>query len=173
MRGNGGGWRRVWGVRKGSVIVLILVCAIVLVAALGGRTLIQAFKPASFSYAAAGDFGANKHTEAVLRAIKASGVAFTLALGDMSYNEVIPESAWCTFVKRNLSAKLPFDLLPGGHEDYDNVRDYGRTGNFATCLPNQVKASDGVNKIVGEYPWQYYFDYPADKPLLRTIQISP
>ena len=71
--------------------------------------------PASFVFGAAGDFGANSKTAASLNALAGAGTNFFVALGDLSYDEVTPESAWCDFVKQRVGANYPFELLVGNH----------------------------------------------------------
>ncbi len=123
-----------------------------------------AAQPGSFTFDAAGDFAANSNTSAVLNAVPGSGADFMLAVGDLSYNEVTPESAWCNFVTSRVGATFPFELLAGNHED-DGP--HGLISNFAACLP------DRLGNITGSYAKEYYFDYPASSPLARFINISP
>ena len=120
--------------------------------------------PTSFSFAAAGDHSANSRTTASLDLLASSGASFYVALGDMSYGQVTPESAWCDYVRAHVGASFPFEVLAGNHED--NGPD-GLIENFAACLPDQL---GGVN---GEYGKEYYFDYPAASPIARFILISP
>lgn len=119
----------------------------------------------TFSFAVAGDLGANGNTSAVLNAIAASGSQLFWPLGDLSYSQVTPESAWCNYVHTRLGAYLPAEMLAGNHED-DNGPD-GYWGNFAACLPDQTGAVNGT------YGTQYYIDYPPGAPLVRFIMISP
>src|SRR5581483_6363120 len=118
----------------------------------------------SFTFDAAGDFGANTRTAAVLNAVPGSNADFFLAVGDLSYGEVTPESAWCDFVTSRVGPTFPFELVAGNHED--NGPD-GQIANFAACLP------DRIGNISGSYAKEYYFDYPPPAPLARVINISP
>ena len=120
--------------------------------------------PISFTFAAAGDHSANSRVTSSLDLLANSGASFYLALGDMSYSQLVPESAWCDYVKTHVAATFPFELLAGNHED--NGPD-GLIENFATCLP------DKLGNISGEYGKEYYFDYPSTAPLARFILISP
>ena len=92
-----------------------------------------------------------------------SNLNFALALGDLSYAQISPESAWCSYVQQNVGS-LPFELLAGNHES-DGAQ--GLIDNFAQCLPNEMTT------MVGTYAKEYYFDYPASNPLARFIMISP
>jgi len=120
--------------------------------------------PVSFVFAAAGDHSVNSRTTASLDLLANSGASFYLALGDMSYGQMTPESAWCDYVKSHVGSSFPFELLAGNHED--NGPD-GLIENFATCLPDQI---GGFNS---EYAKEYYFDYPVSSPIARFILISP
>ena len=120
--------------------------------------------PVAFSFGVNGDFGANSNTSAVLNRVPSSALQFFVALGDFSYNEVTPESAWCNFVKGRVGSSFPFELVAGNHED-DGPD--GLVSNFKNCLP------DRIGGLVGTYPKQYYFDYPKTNPSARFIFISP
>jgi hypothetical protein len=119
----------------------------------------------SFTFAAAGDHGANANTQTSLAALNSSGAAFYLALGDNDYDEIETDEAWCDFIKAGLPTlgpEFPFELVPGNHEE-DGGPD-GSILNHAACLPDRLGSA-------GTYPAQYYFDYPAGSPLLRVIAI--
>ena len=117
-----------------------------------------------FSFGVAGDLGANSNTSAVLNAAHSSGLNFFLPIGDFSYNDVTPESSWCNFVKQRMGSSFPVELISGNHED-DGPD--GQIAKFAACLPDQVGG------LSGTYGKEYYFDYPASRPLARIINISP
>jgi len=117
-----------------------------------------------FSFGVAGDLGANSNTSAVFNAAHSAGLNFFLPIGDFSYNEVTPESSWCNFVKQRMGSSFPVELVSGNHED-DGPD--GQIAKFAACLPDQI---GGVS---GSYSKEYYFDYPAGRPLARLINISP
>jgi hypothetical protein len=129
-----------------------------------GPVVSPALQPGSFTFGAAGDFGANSNTSAVLNAVAGAGTDFFDAVGDLSYNQVTPESAWCNFVTSRVGSTYPFELLSGNHED-DGP--HGQITNFAACLP------DRLGNVTGSYGKEYYFDYPASSPLARVINISP
>lgn len=116
------------------------------------------------NFAFAGDYGANKNTEKVFSLINNLKPDFHIVLGDLSYNEVKPESAWCNLV-RKFVPETPIVLLSGNHES--NGKD-GDIDRFANCLPFSLPV-----KIIGDYTKDYYFDYPRENPLARFIMISP
>ena len=112
--------------------VLLFSMAVAMVSLpLSSQALSQA--PASFVFGAAGDFGANSATAASLNALAGAGTNFFVALGDLSYDEVTPESAWCDFVKQRVGASYPFELLVGNHEWRRRVRMALSTPTPAAC----------------------------------------
>jgi hypothetical protein len=128
-------------------------------------TVTAAAQAPPFSFGVAGDLGANTRTSSVLSAVPPKGTSMFFAVGDLSYSEVTPESAWCSYVQSKVGATYPYELLAGTHED-DGTTD-GLIGNFAACLPNRLGA------ITGSYGKEYYVDYPTSAPLVRFVMISP
>ena len=122
-------------------------------------------QPGGFSFGAGGDIGANSTTNASLNALANSGASFFLALGDLSYDQVTPESAWCSYVKQRVGATYPVEVLVGNHEEKTSGPD-GFIDNYAACLPDRLG-------VTGQYGHQYYFDYPPTAPLARFILIDP
>ncbi len=119
----------------------------------------------SFTFTAGGDIGANSNSATTLDLIAKSSSQFHVALGDLSYSEITPESAWCSFVQSHVGNSFPFELVSGNHEDGGDGQD-GLIDTFAQCLPDRLGA-------VGTYGKEYYFDYPAAAPISRFIMISP
>jgi hypothetical protein len=117
----------------------------------------------AFSFGVVGDLGGNAKTTSVLDAVHASGADALFAIGDMSYSQVTPESAWCGLVQDHVGSSYPFELLAGNHED-DGPD--GLISNYAACLPDRLGVQDN-------YPREYYVDYPASSPLVRFVMISP
>jgi hypothetical protein len=114
---------------------------------------------------AAGDYGARATTDGVLRTVAALAPDAHFALGDLAYQDVAPESAWCSYVKQRVGSTLPFELVAGNHESSD-VPD-GRIDAYAACLPNRLPG------LVGTYGKEAYVDLPAAAPLARVITASP
>ncbi|MGZ4689399.1 MAG: PKD domain-containing protein [Acidimicrobiia bacterium] len=114
---------------------------------------------------AAGDYGARASTDTVLQKVADLDPDAHLALGDLAYQDVTPESAWCSFVKARVGEGFPFELLAGNHESLDVAN--GLINNYSACLPNQVAGA------VGTYGREYYLDFPRVSPLVRVIQVSP
>src|SRR3989441_5830701 len=121
----------------------------------------------SFSFTAGGDIGGNNNTSTALDLIAQSGSNFHLAIGDLSYSEIAPESKWCSYVQSRVGSTFPFELLSGNHEDGGELGGQdGLIDNFVQCLPDRLGAQ-------GTYGKEYYFDYPASSPIARFIMISP
>ena len=119
----------------------------------------------SFTFTATGDIGATAATTVTLQSMAAQGGAFSLALGDLSYNQLVPETAWCDYVKNIFGQTYPFELEVGNHEN--GIEAGGPNGyieNFVQCLPDRLGA-------IGTYGRQYYFDYPSTNPLARFIML--
>lgn len=116
--------------------------------------------PSTVVFSAAGDHGATKQTDATLAKMKNLGLQFHLALGDLSYDDRKPESAWCDYIKSALGSNFPFQLVGGNHEE--DSRADGFIRNFAACLPDRMNS-------VGDYGTEYYFDVAG---LVRFILIA-
>jgi hypothetical protein len=148
--------------------LLIAICA----AIVGPLTLVPSSRagappPGSFTFGAAGDMGGSKDAAATLTALSRAGTDFFLHVGDMSYREIMPEPAWCNFVRTRVGTSFPYEIVSGEH---DAGGLYGGPGqlisNFAACMPDHMGST-------GTYAKQYYFDYPPSAPLARVLMISP
>ncbi len=127
--------------------------------------------PTSFTFAAAGDHGANATTALSLAALDASPASFYLALGDLDYDETTSDAAWCDYIHQHLPTKgpnFPFEVVTGNHED-DSMLD-GYILDHAACLPDHLNATP---ELGSQYGVDYSIDYPAGAPLARFIMISP
>jgi hypothetical protein len=122
------------------------------------RSLGLAVSPRSFTFAAGGDIGAGPESDAALASMASN--AFFLALGDLSYSDLTPETAWCSHVL-GLLGGVPIEVVGGNHEE--DSRTDGFIGAFAACAPDSLGAT-------GLYGSEYYFDFAQ---LVRVIMISP
>jgi hypothetical protein len=113
---------------------------------------------------AAGDYGASQATSSVLQSVADVAPEAHFALGDLSYGDVAPESAWCDLVTSQVGT-IPFQIIAGNHDSLD-VPD-ADIDRFADCLPNRLPG------MSGDYGRQYWVDLPAGNPLLRVIAVSP
>jgi PKD repeat protein len=121
-------------------------------------------EPGVVHFTAAGDFGQNATTSAVLTAMHAADPDLALTVGDFSYGDPGTEPSWCDFVTERMGAGFPFELLTGNHES-DGTN--GNVNDFAACLPNQLPG------LVGTYGRQWYVDVPRVNPLVRFVMVSP
>jgi hypothetical protein len=131
-----------------------------------GAALEQA-SAGTFTFAAAGDHAAGSRANASLAALDQSGASFYLALGDLDYDATPTDEAWCDYVLQRLptlGSTFPFQLVSGNHEQQGGSDGY--IMNHAACLPDRLNST-------GTYAAQYYFDYPAQSPLIRVIMIAP
>ena len=154
------------GVVQRARIAILPVLVLLSLFTVGGSLSASGPSSSSFTFAAAGDLDANANANSSLVRLSGSGTNFFLAIGDLSYNTITPETSWCNYVKSYVGQNYPFQLLSGNHED-GNEEQNGLIDNFAQCLPNQV------GTINGTYAKEYYFDYPSSAPLARFILISP
>jgi hypothetical protein len=115
-------------------------------------------------FTAVGDMGASDNVFKNLDLISQLQPDFHIALGDMNYNPDRTEEEWCQLVTDRVGVGFPFELIAGNHES--NGRD-GDIDAFSACLPNQLPGA------IGTYGRQWYVDFPAEKPLVRMILISP
>lgn len=130
-----------------------------------GPRLIASIPPrvprdAGFRFTAGGDIGAEEESDATFQAMAARKGHFFLALGDLSYGDLEPETAWCDYVKGYLGEDFPVQVVVGNHEDQD--REDGFIRNFAECLPDRMSS-------VGDYGIEYYFDVGS---LARVIMLA-
>ncbi len=119
----------------------------------------------SFVFTAHGDHGPHDKPETLtsLGAVAQTGAAFSLALGDLSYESGGAERRWCQTVQYVLGASYPFEIVMGNHEDED--RRNGYIGDFVQHCPDRMN-------VQGLYGAEYFFDYPLTDPLLRVIMIG-
>jgi hypothetical protein len=121
----------------------------------------------SFSFGAGGDMGYSPDADATLKQMAASGLDFSLHFGDMAYDQIYPETAWCDFVKGDVGANFPYEIVTGGHDLGGAGAQYRASiDKYGTCLPDHMGST-------GTYGKEYFFDHPAANPLMRVIMISP
>jgi hypothetical protein len=76
----------------------------------------------------------NARTDASLASLDASDAEFFLALGDLDYDALTPDSAWCDYITSHLPTKgptFPFELVAGNHEQQGAPDGY--ILDFAAC----------------------------------------
>lgn len=108
-----------------------------------------------------GDIGGKQdHAGVVLAAAGDDGAQWFGALGDLSYSEITPESAWCHWIQSTFPG--PFEIVAGNHEDDEGFD--GDITRFANCLRDRMNSTLGP----GGYAANYFFD---DGPV-RMIMLS-
>ncbi len=153
--------------------VLAATLAVNLVAQAPAATPLGPPPPTTFSFAGGGDMGYSPDAAAAIKGVATAGVDFSLHFGDMAYDQIYPEQAWCDFIKdpqNGVGPNFPYEVVAGGHDmgsgpgpaaQYRTVID-----NYLPCVPDRMGST-------GTYGKEYYFDHPAAAPLLRVIMISP
>jgi hypothetical protein len=148
---------------------VVVACAAAITAALlspvaTGSVLPRALAAGpTYTFGFAGDSGATTAAGKLFDSVGNAGLTAFFHLGDMSYSQITPESAWCSFARSRTGMSVPFEIISGNHED-DGPD--GAIGKYTSCLPDSLGAQ-------GNYGQQYYVDYPATSPLVRFIMISP
>lgn len=104
------------------------------------------------------DTGTGPAAQGVFAAMGASRADLNLILGDLSYQSVGQEPAYCAMVNSRIPG--PTLVVAGNHEDM--VTRNGLIENFVKCLPDEV----GVTGTYGK-------DYWVDQGPVRAILISP
>ena len=129
--------------------------------------------PAAFSFAAGGDMGYNPMAAATVKGIAAAGVDFALHLGDMAYDQIYPETAWCDFIKdprTGVGPDFPYQVVTGGH---DLGNGPGPAAQYRTLIDKYTPCVPDRMGSTGTYGKEYFFDHPKAAPLMRVIMISP
>jgi predicted GH43/DUF377 family glycosyl hydrolase len=136
-----------------AAVILSSIAATLLLASLVYFRLPVQGQQASIVFSAAGDYGTNAESWAV---IGSTGSNFHLALGDFSYSS---PGGWCGAF-RNTAGLSPV-IVSGNHDDGD-IDVYAAECSFSNALP-------GIS-LTGTYAsGTYYFDYPVANPLIRVI----
>jgi hypothetical protein len=129
--------------------------------------------PDTFSFAAGGDMGYNPIAARTVKGIAAAGVDFSLHLGDMAYDQIYPETAWCDFIKDGrdgLGPDFPYEVVTGGH---DLGKGPGPAAQYRTLIDKYTPCVPDRMGSTGTYGKEYFFDHPKAAPLMRVIMISP
>ncbi len=118
-----------------------------------------------FTFGAAGDFGGPDNNDSIglLGRARTAGMSFFLALGDLGYTT--DASGWCTQMKR----VLPEIVIVAG-DDGRNVS--GNMSGYVASCPYPLSSPMVAGNGTPGYGYEYYFDYPRDKPLARFILLS-
>ena len=116
------------------------------------------------TFGAAGDFGGkDSRAGTVMEDMKRRNLAAFFLLGDLSYDEITPESAWCDWVHGYLGANYPMAVVAGNHEEDSRVD--GQILDFASCMPDRLGSEMG--------PGGYSLNYASDLGPVTVVSISP
>lgn len=83
-------------------------------------------------------------------ALDRSAAEFFLALKDMDYDAVNPDTTWCQYVIDHLPRRgpaFPFELVSGNHEEQGTADGY--ILNHTACLPDRLGAVTGLGSMYG------------------------
>src|SRR2546425_1173305 len=118
-----------------------------------------------FTFAATGDLGGpgNNDSIGLLGRARTAGMSFFLALGDLGYTT--DASGWCAQMKR----LLPEIVIVAG-DDGSNAG--GNMSQYIASCPYPLTSPMVAGNGTPGYGYEYYFDYPRDKPLARFILLS-
>jgi hypothetical protein len=115
-------------------------------------------------FTAAGDIGGHDDLGgAVFDSMAAEQADFFLLLGDVSYSQIEPETAWCDWAKGHFPTGHPIQVVGGNHED--DGRSDGFIGDFAGCVPDRMGAT-------GSYGAEYYFDAGAVRVIMVAADLT-
>ena len=129
-------------------------------------TTTTAIAPAveSVTFLAAGDIGGHENPAGdVLRAMAVPQSDFFLILGDLSYEEIVPATAWCDWVQGFFPTDYPIEIVVGNHED--DKRANGFIREFTPCMPDRMDAT-------GDYGVEYYFDTGPVRVIMVGADVS-
>jgi len=116
------------------------------------------------TFAAAGDFGGRAdRAGTVMNDMKSRNLEAFFLLGDMSYSEIEPESAWCDWVHGYLGSNYPVEIVAGNHEEDSKVD--GHILEFAKCMPDRLGSEMG--------PGGYAVNYATDLGPVTVVSVSP
>ena len=120
--------------------------------------------PGFVTFATAGDFGGkDDRAGKVMNDLKSRDIDAFLLLGDISYNEITPESSWCEWVHSYVGHNFPFEIVAGNHEEDGSGGAHIR--HFADCMPDHMNSDHG--------PGGYSVNYSFDLGPLTVIATSP
>ena len=97
---------------------------------------------------------------------RTAGLSFLLALGDLGYTT--DEAAWCSQMKRLMPELV---IVPGIHDVGGSGG--GNISRYVKNCPYPLSSAVIPGPGTPGYGFEYYFDYPTEKPLARFIMISP
>lgn len=160
-------------VARRTLAIVAVAAAAVLLGVLFAVTILSPPAPGPqaggvFTFAAAGDFGGPTDGKMLALAdrLAADNVSFLLGLGDLGYTS--DEEAWCSAIKGRFANVL---VVAGNHDTTESGPGDIAQDVLHCPFPLEVPLVPGPGP--SGYGYEYYFDYPADTPLVRVILIVP
>ncbi|MBS1906832.1 MAG: metallophosphoesterase [Actinobacteria bacterium] len=144
-----------------------------------------------FTFGAVGDNGSDgpgdpgDSTSRTLRLIGEQRPAFVQSLGDLAYDasaasDVHDGASWCTWTNAQIArtsagTAVPYIIAAGNHEAQDAkpgfaIEDYT---DAASCADPFAAHTSFPTDAATDAAKDSFYDYPADRPLLRMININP
>lgn len=118
----------------------------------------------SVVFGAGGDFGGQESKAgAIMDDMATRNLDAFFILGDISYHEIEPESAWCAWVHGKLGNDYPMQLMTGNHDE-DGSGD-GWIINHRACMPDRLGSTLG--------PGGYGVNYASDLGPVTVIATAP
>jgi hypothetical protein len=113
---------------------------------------------------AAGDFGGrDEYAGTVMSDMMVRDLDAFFLLGDTSYSEIVPETAWCDWAHSYLGPDYPLEVVAGNHEE-DSEAD-GFILEFADCMPDRLDSDLG--------PGGYSVNFASNLGPVTFISTSP
>lgn len=114
----------------------------------------------SVTFGSVGNVGDSSNARLVLNSIKNANMNFFLHVGDFTSDTTPGATDFSSFVRSIVGEDYPYQIVAG---DWDAVN----VNKYITGLPNKMQ------NIKGSYAKNYYFDYPAQGPVVRVFMIAP
>ena len=120
-----------------------------------------------FTFAAAGAFDGpgDANSVAVLERARAAGMSFFLALGDLG--NTADGAGWCRQMRQYVPEIV---FVAGAREAATRSGDNG-SKDIASC-PYPLRSPIASGNGTAGYGYEYYFDYPYERPLARFIILA-
>jgi len=156
-----------------------------------GAGVAQAEAAEDFTFGAVGDNGADgpgdagEATSRTLALIGREHPAFVQSLGDLAYDasaaaDVHDGGDWCAWTNAQISrasdgVSVPYITAAGNHEAQDAKAGFAIEDYTAapSCADSFASITSFPTDAATDSAKDSFYDYPADRPLLRMININP
>lgn len=171
--------------------VAMIAAGLALSALLPSASAVPVAAAEGFAFGAVGDNGADgpedpgDATSRTLQLIGRERPAFVQSLGDLAYDpsaaaDVHDGAGWCTWTNAQLArtadgGTVPYIIAAGNHEAQDAepgfaIEDYT---SASSCADPFASLTSFPTDAATDAAKDSFYDYPADRPLLRVININP